>query len=61
MHHRDGGPDPTELLLSAQPALHRPTGACHTPGKYPSQPAMGGLDNESGMKLGVFKASQFRS
>jgi len=28
--HRDGGTDPTELLLSAQPASHRPTGACNT-------------------------------
>jgi len=30
MHHRDGGSDPTELVASAQPALNRPTGACHT-------------------------------
>jgi len=30
MHHRDGGPDPTELLDSAQQVFDRPTGACHT-------------------------------
>ncbi len=30
MHHWDGGPDPTELLDSAQQVFHRPTGACHT-------------------------------
>ena len=28
MHHRDGGPNPTELEQSAQPVFHRPTGAC---------------------------------
>ena len=28
--HRDGGKDPTEPLLSAQPDPHRPTGACNT-------------------------------
>ena len=28
--HRDGGPRPTESLISAQPDPHRPTGACHT-------------------------------
>ena len=42
MHHRDGGPDPTELLDSAQPVIHRPTGACHTSRHHPSQPVMGG-------------------
>ena len=42
MHHRDGGPDPTELELTAQQVIHRPTGACHTNKKYPSQPVMGG-------------------
>ena len=42
MHHRDGGRDPTELPHTAQPVLHRPTGACHTPADYPSQPVMGG-------------------
>ncbi len=41
MHHRDGGPDPTELELTAQQVFHRPTGACHTSPKYPSQPVMG--------------------
>ena len=30
MHHRDGGPDPTELVISAQQVFHRSTGACHT-------------------------------
>ena len=40
MHHREGGPDPTELLYLAQPVFHRPTGACHTshiipPGRFP--------------------------
>ena len=43
MHHRDGGPDPTQLVDSAQQVFHRPTGACHTSRKYPSQPVMGGL------------------
>ena len=28
--HRDGGTDPTELLKSAQPGIHRPNGACNT-------------------------------
>ncbi len=42
MHHRDGGPDPTELLDSAQQVFHRPTGACHTSGNHPSQPVMCG-------------------
>jgi hypothetical protein len=28
--HRDGGPRPTELLVTAQPDPHRPTGACNT-------------------------------
>ena len=43
MHHRDGGPDPTELELTAQQVFHRPTGACHTSPNYPSQPVMGGV------------------
>ncbi len=43
MHHRDGGPDPTELPLTVQQVFHRPTGACHTSLKYPSQPVMGGV------------------
>ena len=42
MHHRDGGRDPTELELTAQQVIHRPTGACHTSRNYPSQPVMGG-------------------
>jgi hypothetical protein len=42
MHHRDGGPDPTELVSTVQQVIHRPTGACHTNKKYPSQPVMGG-------------------
>jgi len=41
MHHRDGGPDPTELELTAQQVIHRPTGACHTSHNHPSQPVMG--------------------
>ncbi len=28
--HRDGGPRPTELVVSVQPDPHRPTGACNT-------------------------------
>ena len=48
MHHRDGGPDPTELELTAQQVIHRPTGACHTNKKYPSQPVMGGVSGRLG-------------
>ena len=29
-HHRNGGLDPPELLVSAQPVIHRPTGGRHT-------------------------------
>jgi hypothetical protein len=36
----NGGPDPTELLDSAQQVIHRPTGARHTSPTYPSQPFM---------------------
>ena len=59
MHHRDGGPDPTELALTAQQVIHRPTGACHTSRNYSSQPDMGGLfalsDEVSEWAVGVFK------
>ena len=43
MHHRDGGSDPTELVASAQPALNRPTGACHTNQIILPQPVMCGM------------------
>ena len=42
-HHRDGGRDPTELTSTAQPVLHRPTGACHTNRTILPQPVMGGV------------------
>ncbi len=38
-HHRNGGPDPTELELTVQPVIHRPTGGRHT-GIILPQPVM---------------------
>ena len=51
MHHRDGGPDPTELELTVQQVIHRPTGGRHTSSNYPSQPVMGGLEGSRSLRL----------
>jgi hypothetical protein len=38
--HRDGGTDPTELLIPARPVIYRPTRACNTELHHLTQPDM---------------------